>query len=153
MDFQLYNLNSKRSDFFIIGSFQQKCHRDRFCAGTAFLFASRDKLSQITGWITNRIIPYPSVFYGQNEKTERRSMKIIKMDDLNKSFHKLVLDKTGNNKEKQLVDSVNLLMNEEGFEKKFGFKLMDHIEECGQFVDFLREKVVHIRNCNRGTGK
>ena len=58
-----------------------------------------------------------------------------------------------NNDEKQLVDFVNLLVNEEEFEREYSFKLQDHIEECEEFVAFLRDKVKHIRSCNRKTGK
>ena len=58
-----------------------------------------------------------------------------------------------NNDEKQLVDFVNLLVNEEEFEREYSFKLQDHIEECEEFVAFLRDKVKHIRKCNRKTGK
>ena len=82
-------------------------------------------------------------------------MKIIKMDDLANSFDKLEIEKTckPNNNEKQLVDFVNILVNEDEFEKEYSFKLQDHIEECGEFVTFLRDKVKHIRSCNRKTGK
>ena len=81
------------------------------------------------------------------------------MDDLVKSFDKLFLGSPRlgtvdqNNNEKQLVKSVNLLINEDEFEKKYGFRLQDHLEDCEKFIKFLREKAIQIRSCNRGAGK
>ena len=71
------------------------------------------------------------------------------------SDDKPAIEKTDepNNDEKQLVDFVNLLVNEEEFEREYSFKLQDHIAECEEFVAFLRDKVKHIRSCNRKTGK
>ena len=82
-------------------------------------------------------------------------MKIIKMDDLAKSFDNLEIEKIGepNNDEKQLVECVNILVNEDEFEREYSFKLQEHIQECEEFVTFLRDKVKHIKSCNRGTGK
>ena len=77
------------------------------------------------------------------------------MDNLIESFDNLVLEKSDNqaNKIEQLIDFVNLLLDEEKFEREYGFKLEEHIQECREFVHFLRDKVANIRSCNRGTGK
>ena len=79
-------------------------------------------------------------------------MKIIKMDDLAKSFDNLEIEKIGepNNDEKQLVECVNILVNEAEFEREYSFKLQEHIKECGEFVTFLRDKVKHIKVVTEG---
>ena len=135
------------------GPFQEKFHRDRFFASLA-LFGSLQDINgdSSTKSDSRKFHDYHTLlaFCGENEKMTEKASK-IKMDDLIKNFDKLVLEKTS--KSKQLVDFVNLLLNEEDFEKKYGFKLLDHIKECEEFVIFLHDKVNHIRSCNNGTGK
>ena len=51
------------------------------------------------------------------------------MDNLIESFDNLALEKSDNqaNKIEQLIDFVNLLLDEEKFEREYGFKLEEHI--------------------------